>query len=102
MKETEPVELKAAFAAELKKDVVAFANTAGVEIFVGISDDGRFGGLQDADFTMQQVSDAIRNGIPADVTMFTHLSFFHQERKPPSRSRCCRLQGARIACRTGE
>ncbi len=76
--ETEQVELKEIFVPEIKKEVVAFANSGGGSIYIGISDDGRFIGLDNGDFTMQQVSNAIRDGVCPDVTLFTQLSFVYE------------------------
>ena len=60
IRETDQIELKEIFVPELKKEVVAFANSDGGTIYTGVSNDGRFVGLEDSDFTMQQVSNAIR------------------------------------------
>ena len=73
--ETEQVELKEIFVPEIKKEVVAFANSGGGTVYIGINDDGQFVGLDNGDFTMQQASNAIRDGICPDVTLFTQLSF---------------------------
>jgi ATP-dependent DNA helicase RecG len=81
IQETDQIELKEIFVPEIKKEVVAFANSDGGTIYIGISDDGKFVGLDNDDFTMQQASNAIRDGICPDVTMFTQLSFVHEEGK---------------------
>lgn len=81
IQETDHIELKEIFVPEIKKEVVAFTNSDGGTIYIGISDDGKFLGLNDDDSTMQQVSNAIRDGICPDVTMFTQLSFVHEEGK---------------------
>jgi len=76
--ETEQTELKEIFVPEIKKEVVAFTNAGGGTLYIGISDDGQFVGLDNGDFTMQQVSNAIRDGISPDVTLFTQLSFVNE------------------------
>lgn len=40
MKESEIVELKRTFIGDINKEVIAFANTNGGEIYIGIDDDG--------------------------------------------------------------
>jgi ATP-dependent DNA helicase RecG len=81
IRETEQIELKEIFVTEIKKEVVAFANSDGGTIYIGVSYDGQFVGLDDSDFTMQQASNAIRDGISPDVTLFTQLSFVGEEGK---------------------
>jgi ATP-dependent DNA helicase RecG len=81
IQETDQMELKEIFVPEIKKEVVAFTNSDGGTIYIGISDDGKFVGLDNDDFTMQQASNAIRDGICPDVTLFTQLSFVHEEGK---------------------
>jgi ATP-dependent DNA helicase RecG len=81
IQETDQIELKEVFVPEVKKEVVAFANSDGGAIYIGISDDGKFIGLDDTDSAMLQVSNAIRDGICPDVTLFTQLSFVHEEGK---------------------
>ncbi|MCK9253501.1 MAG: putative DNA binding domain-containing protein [Clostridiales bacterium] len=81
MQETNQIELKEMFVPELKKDVVAFANTDGGVIYIGISDDGEFIGVEDHDQAMQQVTNAIRDGVRPDVTIFTQCSFVHDAEK---------------------
>lgn len=80
-RETEQVELKEIFVPEIKKEVVAFANSDGGTVYIGINADGQFVGLDDSDFSMQQVSNAIRDGICPDVTLFTQLSFIFEDKK---------------------
>ena len=81
MQETNQIELKEMFVPELNKDVVAFANTDGGVIYIGISDDGEFIGVEDHDQAMQQVTNAIRDGVRPDVTIFTQCSFVHDAEK---------------------
>lgn len=65
------VELKREYVDDLKKTVVAFANTDGGEIYIGMEDDGTPVGVQDPDGTMLRVTNAVRDSIRPDVTMFT-------------------------------
>lgn len=46
--ESQTLELKSVIASDIKKEAIAFANTNGGEIYVGINDDGKIIGLEDA------------------------------------------------------
>lgn len=81
MRDAEQIELKEIFVPEIKKDVVAFANSKGGTVFVGVRNNGQFIGLDDGDVTMQQISNAIRDGICPDVTLFTQLAFVSENGK---------------------
>ncbi|MCL2105554.1 MAG: putative DNA binding domain-containing protein [Oscillospiraceae bacterium] len=65
------VELKKEYTDDIKKSVVAFANSNGGQLYVGVSNDGAPVGLADADGTMLQITNTIRDSIRPDVTMFT-------------------------------
>jgi ATP-dependent DNA helicase RecG len=79
--ETEQIEFKEIFVPEIKKEVVAFANSDGGTVYIGIRDNGQFVGLENSDFVMQQVSNAIRDGISPDITLFTQFSFVSEDGK---------------------
>jgi ATP-dependent DNA helicase RecG len=79
--ETEQIEFKEIFVPEIKKEVVAFANSDGGTVYIGIRDNGQFVGLENSDFVMQQASNAIRDGISPDITLFTQLSFVNEDGK---------------------
>ena len=68
--ESETVELKSIYIDDIKKEIVAFANTHGGKIYIGVESDGTVCGVADADFVVQQVSNAARDAIKPDVTMF--------------------------------
>ena len=79
--ESESVELKGIYTPDLKKEILAFANTNGGTIYIGVQDNGETTGLDDADFVMQQVSNTIRDSIRPDVTMFTKIELVQEEKK---------------------
>ncbi|MFI3228180.1 MAG: putative DNA binding domain-containing protein [Clostridia bacterium] len=79
--ENENTELKEIYILELKKEVVAFANTNGGEIFVGINDDGEVVGVDNIDETMLKITDTIRDSIKPDVMMFVSVREMDIERK---------------------
>ncbi|MDR1487815.1 MAG: putative DNA binding domain-containing protein [Deltaproteobacteria bacterium] len=55
----------------MNKSVVAFANTNGGTLYLGIADDGGVVGVQNADSALIAVSDSIRDAIKPDVTPLT-------------------------------
>ena len=68
--ETETVELKAVAQDGIKKEIVAFANSNGGTVYVGVGDDGTVLGVEDADGCALQVSNMVRDTVRPDVTMF--------------------------------
>lgn len=77
--ESESVELKEIYVADLKKEIVAFANTSGGIIYIGVKDNGEVVGLNNADFVMQQISNSIRDSIKPDVSMFTNIELLKED-----------------------
>lgn len=65
------IEYKREYVEDIKKTVIAFANTSGGKIFIGIEDDGHVIGVQDSDSIMLKVTNAIRDSIKPDITLFT-------------------------------
>lgn len=72
--ETEKIEFKAQFTEEIYKEVIAFANTDGGVVFVGIDNDGNAVGLTDVDQEYTRITNGIRDAIVPDVTMFVRFS----------------------------
>ena len=70
--ESETVELKADYSESIRKDIIAFANTDGGTIYIGIADDGTAVGVSSADQMIQRVTNMARDSIRPDVTMFIH------------------------------
>lgn len=73
LKEGIEVELKEKFTPELKKEVVAFANTNDGTIYIGITDKGDVIGVKSLDETMLQAGNSIRNAIKPDITPFIKI-----------------------------
>ena len=69
--ESKMTEFKREYTDDLKYAVVAFANTDGGKIYIGINDDGSVQGIQNADGTMLRITNMIRDVVRPDVTMFT-------------------------------
>ena len=72
--EGKTTEFKREYTDDLKYAVLAFANTDGGKIYIGINDDGSVRGVQDADGTMLRVTNMIRDVIRPDVTKFTECA----------------------------
>lgn len=68
--ESEFVELKSEVVSDLCKEIIAFANTKGGTLYIGVEDDGTVIGIADADKTTLQINNMIRDSIKPDVTMF--------------------------------
>jgi len=68
--ETENVEFKRQLTDDLKKTVVAFANSNGGTIYIGIEDDGSVTGVENPDKTLLSATNMLRDSIKPDVTMF--------------------------------
>lgn len=74
MLENNNTEFKREFVDEIKKTVIAFANTAGGKIYIGVDDDGNAIGLPDPDSVMLKCSNTIRDAIRPDITMFVNYN----------------------------
>ena len=72
--EGKTTEFKREYTDDLKYAVLAFANTDGGKIYIGINDDGSVRGVQDVDDTMLRITNMIRDVVKPDVTMFTECA----------------------------
>ena len=68
--ESETVELKAEVVSDICKEIIAFANTKGGTLYIGVQDDGQIIGVNNADRVTLQISNMVRDSIKPDVTMF--------------------------------
>lgn len=71
-RETEIVELKSIVMDDIKKEIIAFANCDGGTVYVGVADDGKVLGIENADKCALQISNMVRDAVKPDVTMFIH------------------------------
>ena len=72
--ENERIEYKREFVDDIAKEVIAFANTDGGEIYVGVNDDGTPAPLSNTDDTYTRITNCVRDSVAPDVTMFTKYS----------------------------
>jgi ATP-dependent DNA helicase RecG len=77
--ETENIEFKSQFTDVLYKEVIAFANTEGGIVYVGIDNAGNVIGLTEVDDEYTRITNGIRDAIMPDVTMFVRYTI--QENK---------------------
>ena len=70
MTESITTEFKREYTEDIKKTIIAFANTRGGELLIGVEDDGTVLGVTNVDETMLKVTNAARDSIKPDVTMF--------------------------------
>lgn len=70
MLESKTTEFKREFTDDIKYAVIAFANTDGGKIYIGLNDDGSAYGVTDIDKTMLRVTNMIRDTVRPDVMMF--------------------------------
>lgn len=68
--ENERIEYKSQMTEDIYKEVIAFANTDGGVIYIGIDDQGNVTGIDDVDETYTRLTNGIRDAINPDVTMF--------------------------------
>ena len=73
MQESKNIEFKERFVDDIKKTIVAFANTDGGTLYIGISDNGDVCGVEDSDDCMLRASNTIRDAIKPDVSMFCEI-----------------------------
>ena len=82
MIENQTTEFKREYMDDIKYAVVAFANTDGGKIYIGVNDDRSIQGVENADATMLRITNTIRDSIRPDVTMFTECTIETIEEKP--------------------
>jgi ATP-dependent DNA helicase RecG len=70
MIESSNTEFKREYTDSIRKAVVAFANTDGGCIYIGVEDDGTVVGVADVDDVQKRVISLCRDGIQPDVMMF--------------------------------
>lgn len=68
-------ELKRQFTKDIIKTVVAFGNTGGGKIYIGVTDEGDAIGLGNPDEELLQLTNAVRDGIKPDITAFTTAKY---------------------------
>lgn len=81
LRESETIELKEAVVDEIKKEIIAFANSDGGKLYIGVQNDGTVVGVSDPDSVSLQISNMVRDAIRPDVTMFLHYNTIEKDGK---------------------
>ena len=80
-RESDVLELKQELTPDTKKEIVAFANTKGGVIYIGIDDAGNVLGVETPERICERLSSMIHDGIRPDITMFTDIFTENMEGK---------------------
>ena len=81
MFEDRNTEFKREYVEDIKKTLVAFANTDGGNLYIGINDDGNAVEVNNIDGVMLQVSNVIRDAIKPDLAMFCDITVENVQNK---------------------
>lgn len=81
MLECKNIEFKRQYTDDIKYAVLAFANTEGGTLYIGINDDGSVEGVENPDAVMLQVMNMIRDTIRPDITVAVDCSTELMENK---------------------
>lgn len=81
MLEGKNIEFKRQYTDDIKYAVLAFANTDGGTLYIGINDDGSVEGVENPDAVMLQVMNMIRDTIRPDITVAVDCSTELMENK---------------------
>lgn len=79
--ETEKVELKKVLNETFEKEVVAFLNTDGGVIYIGVEDDGSICGIDNIDDIMKKISDILIDGIVPNPQSLISLKAIKEDSK---------------------
>jgi len=77
--ETERLEFKVIATDDISKEVVAFANTQGGVVLVGVNKAGELSPLVDIDDAYTRITNSIRDAIAPDVTIFVKYTLENNE-----------------------
>ena len=70
IRENERAEFKREYTSDTKKTIVAFANSFGGRLYLGVEDDGTVVGIRDTDSEILKVANAVKNAIKPDLAPF--------------------------------
>lgn len=68
-------EFKRQYTKDIIKTVIAFANSSGGKIFIGVDDSGDAIGITNPDEELLQITKAVRDGIRPDITAYTAATY---------------------------
>ena len=76
--ESEQIEFKSEAIPNICKSVIAFANSNGGKLYIGINDDGKINKLTNIDDIYTRITNTIRDAILPDITMFIRYTLDEQ------------------------
>lgn len=79
--ESETVELKQELNKNIKKEIVALANSKGGTIYIGIKDNGEIFGLNNAHKDVESLSSMIKDGIMNDLVPYCNIEIVRVDNK---------------------
>ncbi len=80
-KENSVIELKSEVTPDIKKEIIAFANCEGGDIYVGVANDGTIIGVKNTETEMERISQMIQNGIKPDLHAYTSVEEIIEQKK---------------------
>ncbi len=80
--ENKTTEFKREYVEDIKNTIIAFANCDGGTLYIGVDDDGTVYGVDDVDGTMLRVTNAVRDAVRPDITMFVECRSDVMDEKP--------------------
>jgi len=81
LKEGQETEFKREYTDAIKRTIVAFANTNGGDLYIGIENDGTVYGVDDSDAMMVRVSNMIHDAISPDVSFISRCDCISMDNK---------------------
>lgn len=79
--ESETIEFKRELTKEIKKEIVAFANTKGGTIYIGVDDNGEIVGLKNINKDVENLSNMINDGIKNNLTAYSNIEILSKDNK---------------------
>lgn len=79
--ESDIIELKERYVDDIRKEAIAFANTLGGTIYVGVRDDGSIAGIENTNFVIKQIANNLRDTVRPDITMFVSYEILQEQEK---------------------
>lgn len=73
-RESNILEYKSEYTDDIKRTVIAFANTIGGKIIIGINDDLSVCGVEDTDDVILKITSSIRDTIKPDISVFVNYT----------------------------
>lgn len=79
--ESDTVELKAIVVEDIKKEIIAFANSNGGHIYIGVDNSGNAVGIDNYDEELLKITNMVRDSIKPDITMFLSYNMLIENSK---------------------